>query len=358
MTRIAFFAPMKPPDHPVPSGDRTMARALMAALAANPAGWPVDLASTLRLREGAGSAAEQARLARAAAAEAARLTADLRPWAVWVTYHSYWKAPDLIGPAVARARRIPYLLIEASRARKRLDGPWAAFAAAAEAAADAADTILSLTVRDAETLERHRPARQRLALLPPFLDRDRLPDPAPDPGAARLLAVGMMRPGDKAASWRALAAALAHLRAPGWTLTAAGDGPDRAGVAAALAPFGPRATMPGALDAPALEATYRAAGLFLWPGVNEAFGMVYLEAQAHGLPVVAEARPGLAEVVHAGRLAPPDDPAAFAAAADAILADRALAAALSAEARAAVARRHLRPAAAAALWAEIMRLVA
>ena len=31
--RIAFYAPLKPPDHPVPSGDRRMARLLMAALA-------------------------------------------------------------------------------------------------------------------------------------------------------------------------------------------------------------------------------------------------------------------------------------------------------------------------------------
>ncbi len=32
--RIAFYAPLKPPDHPVPSGDRRMARLLIAALAA------------------------------------------------------------------------------------------------------------------------------------------------------------------------------------------------------------------------------------------------------------------------------------------------------------------------------------
>ena len=30
--RLAFYAPLKPPDHPVPSGDRRMAQLLMAAL--------------------------------------------------------------------------------------------------------------------------------------------------------------------------------------------------------------------------------------------------------------------------------------------------------------------------------------
>jgi hypothetical protein len=43
---VAFYAPLKPPDHPVPSGDRRMARALIAALTL--AGCPVELASRLR----------------------------------------------------------------------------------------------------------------------------------------------------------------------------------------------------------------------------------------------------------------------------------------------------------------------
>ena len=32
MSTVAFYAPLKPPDDPVPSGDRTMARSLLAAL--------------------------------------------------------------------------------------------------------------------------------------------------------------------------------------------------------------------------------------------------------------------------------------------------------------------------------------
>ena len=32
--KIAFYAPLKPPDHPVPSGDRQMARQLISALEA------------------------------------------------------------------------------------------------------------------------------------------------------------------------------------------------------------------------------------------------------------------------------------------------------------------------------------
>ena len=55
MTGIAFYAPMKPPDDPVPSGDRSMARALIAALEATGLG-AVKMMSTLRTRDATGDA--------------------------------------------------------------------------------------------------------------------------------------------------------------------------------------------------------------------------------------------------------------------------------------------------------------
>ncbi|MEO9466656.1 MAG: glycosyltransferase family 1 protein, partial [Sulfitobacter pontiacus] len=146
-----------------------MARGLMAALQRG--GATVTVASTLRSRDGAGDSAAQAMLFNAAEAEVTQATARGRTegWQAWITYHNYYKAPDLIGPAVARALGIPYLLVESSRARKRLTGPWAGFAQAAEAASDAADVIFYLTRRDAETLRRDQTAGQRLVHLPPFL---------------------------------------------------------------------------------------------------------------------------------------------------------------------------------------------
>jgi len=44
--KIAFYAPLKSPDHPVPSGDRLMARMLIAALRIG--GHEVAIASDLR----------------------------------------------------------------------------------------------------------------------------------------------------------------------------------------------------------------------------------------------------------------------------------------------------------------------
>src|SRR3546814_1683340 len=50
------------------------------------------------------------------------LPARQRPQ-LWFTYHLYYKAPDWIGPKVARALRIPYVVAEASVAYKRASGP-------------------------------------------------------------------------------------------------------------------------------------------------------------------------------------------------------------------------------------------
>jgi len=293
---VAFYAPLKPPDHPVPSGDRAMARALMAALALG--GLAVTLASDLRIYDGQGDAQRQDALQSAAEAEVARVLASqqARRWRVWLTYHNYYKAPDLIGPPVARALGIPYLQVESTRARKRLTGPWARFATAAEAASDAAHTIFYLTQRDAETLRRDAPPGQTLRHLPPFLARTDLP--AASTGHGPMLSVGMMRTGDKLASYALIAQTLAALPAGlDWTLDIAGDGPARSDVDTLMAPFGNRVTLLGALDAQALAARYGHASLLLWPGVNEAFGLTYLEAQAAGVPVIAQDRPGVRDVV-------------------------------------------------------------
>ncbi|MDX2483037.1 MAG: glycosyltransferase family 4 protein [Pseudodonghicola sp.] len=355
MTRIAFYAPMKSPDSPIPSGDRALARNLIAAIGAK--GAQVEVVSELKLHEKAGDPARQAELHRAAEAEVTRLSESLAgsDIALWVTYHNYYKAPDLIGPAVCAALGLPYVQIESTRAKKRLSGPWADFAAAAEAACDAAAVIFYLTANDLITLERHRPAQQRLVHLPPFLPTDQLPPASGCDGP--MLSAGMMRAGDKLASYSILAQSLAHLGSE-WQLEIAGDGPARAQVAALMAPYGDRVRFLGELDRDALAAIYRRASLFVWPGVNEAFGMVYLEAQAAGLPVVAQDRPGVRDVLLPGDYpAPEDGPEALAALITALRSNPALRRERGAQARAMIARAHLRPAATDRFWSAVTPLL-
>jgi glycosyltransferase involved in cell wall biosynthesis len=131
------------------------------------------------------------------------------------------------------------------------------------------------------------------------------------------LAVAMMRPPDKVASYNALAASLARLDDLGWQLLIVGDGPARAEVESRIERAAPgRARFLGEMDLAALAPVYAACDVFAWPAVNEAYGMAMLEAQAAGLPVVSSNLRGVPDVVIDGRtglLAPPGDEAAFAA---------------------------------------------
>lgn len=301
---IAFHAPLKSPDDPVPSGDRTMARLFLRAL--ETAGFRPELATRLRLYDGEGT--------RAATIDAARREAEAlctaylaRPAAarpvLWFSYHVYFKAPDVIGPLVARRLGIPYVVAEGSRAPKRAKGPWAEGHALAEAALDAADAILILNERDREVLTAARPPHQRLVAFPPFLDPALWPSAgggalARDP--TRLLAVAMMRPGDKLASYGVLARALSRPEAGDWSLDIVGDGPARPAVEALFRPFGARVRWHGALDGAALGQLYGQAGALVWPAINEAFGMVFLEAALHGCPAVAGDAGGVRGVVRDG----------------------------------------------------------
>lgn len=353
--RVAFYAPMKPPDHAVPSGDRLIARLTMTAL--ERAGFAPFLASRLRILDLEGSAAAQARLGAAAEAEAARVAEALgrAPPALWFTYHSHYKAPDLVGPRVAGALGIPYVVSEASTAPARRQGPWAEFAALSDAALEAADRLFWTTPRDRPALEAAGWGA-KMVELPAFID----PGPAPPPPRPAgtplaLLTVAMMRPGEKLESYRRLARALRKLEGA-WRLTVIGAGAAEPEVRALLAPFGEQVAFLGAIDAPAtLRAHYEAADLFLWPGVGEGVGMAWLEAQAAGLPVVAEDGPAARALVKGGVLAPVGESRALA---EAIAEAAGRRKALSAAARAHVEARHSLDAAAAILRTTLGELLA
>jgi len=342
--RIAFYAPLKPPTHPVPSGDRRMARLLMAALGR--ANHRVELASRFRSRDGTGDPARQQALAdlgqhmarRLIRQYEARATAE-RP-ALWFTYHLYYKAPDWLGPAVSAALDIPYVVAEVSHAGKRAAGAWAMGHAGAAAAIAQADAIINLNPADVAGLAGVADPHAILVMLKPFIDGADFAAAANRRDALRkdlaqrfgldgekpwLLAVAMMREGDKLASFRLLATALERVRDRSWQLLVVGDGPARAAVEAALAPLGrARVHYAGRRLAEELPQFYAPADLLVWPAINEAYGMALLEAQAAGVPVVAGATGGVPTVVagdRTGLLTVPGDAGDFAAAVRALLDD-------------------------------------
>jgi glycosyltransferase involved in cell wall biosynthesis len=346
MARVAFYAPLKPPDHQVPSGDRRVARLFEEALRG--AGHQPFIASRLRAFDGAGNASRQASIAARAAKIANRLIDRWRrqPQTApdfWFTYHLYYKAPDWLGPTVSQALGIPYAVAEASVAMKRATGPWAKGHCAVVKALRRADLVIGINPADREGVQPFLWPRAWTE-LPPFLDARNYREAQPvqnDP--PRLVTVAMMRPGDKLASYRVLGAALAELLDLDWSLEVIGDGPARAGVEAALAPLGPRVCFAGEASETEVAARLAAADLFVWPAINEAYGMALLEAQASGLAAVAGNSGGVGAVVADGKtglLTEPGDVTAFAAAVGQLLEDPARRAALGAAARRKVARDH------------------
>lgn len=369
--RIAFYAPLKPPDHVTPSGDRQMARLLIDALEL--AGHEVFLASTLRSYERDGNAGKQAEIARAGRAEALRLVAGWRrvpaserPEA-WFTYHLYHKAPDHLGPWAAAQLNIPYVVAEASHAPKQAGGPWAHGFRHAERAIRQARAVLCLTRRDMAGVAPLVVAPNRLVQLPPFLEptvfsaaaeraaqaRIRLARELDlDPGLGWLLAVGMMRDGDKLQSYRILGAALARLAGEDWRLLVVGDGAAADRVRSALAASARRVRYLGYQPRDRLAEIYAASDIYVWPAVGEAYGMALLEAQAAGLPVVAGDERGVPDVVRDGEtgiLTRPGDGADLALQLRRLLDDDALRARLGRNARRFVAEERTTAGAAAIL---------
>ncbi len=330
--RIAFYAPLKSPSHPTPSGDRQVARLLMEALSL--AGHEVELVSGFRSFEGVGDPAAQAALREQGGVVAAALLerwlqgpAAARP-ELWFTYHLYYKAPDWLGPVVCRRLGLPYVVAEASYAAKRAAGAWAIGHVAVQEALLCAHLALCPTADDMPALQSVVRVGTPVRRLPPFLD------PAPyqaaaqdrevhrsrlvrayglDPGVPWIVVAAMMRAGDKCASYEVLARVLAGLGDLPWQAVVAGDGPAAASIRSQLEAAAPgRCRFAGQCDADQLAGVYAASDLCVWPAVNEAYGMAMLEAQAAGVPVVSSAVRGVPDVVQdglTGLLAPQGDPA-------------------------------------------------
>ena len=351
--RIAFYAPLKPPDHPVPSGDRRVAQLFFEAVRL--AGHEPLLASRFRSYDGGGNAARQARLGALGRRVAER---QLRHWRgsptsapnLWFSYHIYHKAPDWLGPIVAGELGIPYVTAEASVAPRQAGGSWALGHRATECAIRQAATVIGLNPADRECVLPSLRDPGRWVAFKPFLDTESYGlNVRRDSGPPRLITVAMMRPGDKLTSYQILGDALSRLVDLPWSLEVIGDGPARGDVSRALAALRGRVNWMGPLDQKSIAERLASADLFVWPASNEAFGMALLEAQASGLPVVAGATGGVEEIVVSGitgLLVPTGDAAAFAAAVRSLIIDRERRSALGAAARRRVLRDHDLPVAA------------
>ncbi|MGF1477154.1 MAG: glycosyltransferase family 4 protein [Geminicoccaceae bacterium] len=365
--RIGFYAPLKATDQGNASGDRAMARQFKQLLAN--LGHEVTEPCRLRTYD-RGDHRRQNRLAALGARAADQLQRRLRqnPPDLWFTYHCYHKAPDVLGPRLAADFDIPYVIAEPSHAGHRASGAWAPGYRTARDSIRTADLCLAMSAVDEAGLRDIVKEPEAVCRFRPMIDatsfrnasgqsevhkqawRDRFGETDESP---TLITVAMMRDGAKARSYGVLFDALAHLRDKTWKLWVVGDGEAALAVRAQAEPVASRIRWLGRIDdRNQLASLYAAADLFVWPAVDEAYGLVFLEAAAAGLPTVGGATHGVPEVSDdgvTGLLAPVGDPAAFADAVAELLADPARRRMMGRAARHKVARVHDLPAASLAL---------
>ena len=175
--RVLLHTPLKSPDSPIPSGDREMARGLRRLL--RRLGHTVVMPALSRVAAGrARIAAIISRSNGATRAQAQRLIARWRAlparhperFDLWFTYHCYYRKPDWLGPIVTQALGVPYVLVEASHAPRRAQGPTRLGHRAVERALAAADLVLTVNPRDVAGVKaRLRPGAHQV-WLPPFID--------------------------------------------------------------------------------------------------------------------------------------------------------------------------------------------
>ena len=302
-----FHSPFANADAEAASGASRMAALFRRALEH---GGACVLCPALPLtRDGTGNPETQARL-RARAEEAGRdllaMIADgrvARPDA-WFSYHVYYKAPDWIGPLVSEALGVPYIVAEGSHAPKRALGPWRLGHEGASRALASARLLLAMTAFDRHCLEQVGPGR--VHDFKPFIDTAPFDaSPVPRGFRGRLLSVGMMRDDRKRESFRLVAEVMRRLPGDDYTLSIAGDGKLRREIEALFSDGGDHARVRflGTQTRGALCDLMRESDVFLWPGIGEAYGLTYLEAQACGLPVVGCRNRGVGDVTRDGETA-------------------------------------------------------
>jgi glycosyltransferase involved in cell wall biosynthesis len=309
--KIAFFCPNKPLSHPHPSGDLTIARDLHDSL--NHMGHECREIAAVRTRWFWKSTRGWSRTL-LGFLEAFRNTREFEP-DLWLTYHSYYKSPDVLGPFISRLRGIPYVIFQPmySTRRRKASSTRVGFTLNRLALKAASHTFTN-NLNDLEALGRIlRP--ESITYLPSGIvpgdfrrdeaagEKIRKRFAIPD-ATTVIMTAARFRPGVKCESLVYLFQSLALLRAAshGFVLLVVGDGPKEGylrNLAEELLPG--RTIFTGKVARRDMVKYYSAADMFAFPGIGESLGMVYLEAQACGLPVVALDSPGVSQVVSADR---------------------------------------------------------
>jgi glycosyltransferase involved in cell wall biosynthesis len=307
--RILFYAPFKPLDHVDPSGDQVTASEITGYLVSK--GHQVIQASSLRCRWiywkpwlWPKLLVEKRRVVR----RFSKKDVDL-----WFTYHSYYKAPDLLGVYAAQKLKVPYVIFQGiySTKRRRRLKTLTGFYLNKRALCAARHIFVNKTL-DRTNLKRLIPD-ERIRFVSPGIH----PADFHFDGDARQALRSQWQVGDEPVVFSA-AMFRADVKTEGliWVirscgelvrrgsllrLVIAGDGTQRNKLKQlAAAQLGKRAMFVGKIPRNQMYRYYSASDLFVFPGIRESLGLVFLEAQSCGLPVVAFHNAGVPDAVKDG----------------------------------------------------------
>ena len=339
--RIAFYTPFVPLSHAKTSGDVVIARNLVTALERQ--GHDVCILPDLSTEAALSSWGSALRIPRALR----RIRRAARAFGpdVWVTYYSDSIAPDIPGPLLAHGLGARYVLYGAVKrgASAGARQPGLAGILLNQLALRAADQVIVAKARDQDGFQAYGWLRGKLSLLRPAVStaefrrdvamrarmRERMA--IPDRTVVLLAAARLTYRGGgrKVDSLRFLIDCVTSMNRPTEEvrLLIVGGGKARSELEAYAQHLGDRVTFVGPVSHSDMSAFYNAADIFCFPGLREAIGMVFLEAQASGLPVVAFRNGGIPEIVRdgeSGYLVPRLDNASFITRLDELIADAAL----------------------------------
>ncbi len=315
--RILFYAPFKPLGHDHPSGDLVTATEIVDYLIRH--GHRITAASALRCRWIYWKPWRWPRLIRERRRVARRfLNQD---YDLWFTYHTYYKAPDLLGPYASRRLAIPYVVFQGiySTKRRRKLKSLPGFYLNKRVLDNPVHVFTNKKV-DWINLKRLLPA-ERISYLAPGIDPDQFYFDAHARQALRtqwnigdvpvVFSAAMFRPDVKTEglAWVIRACGELLRRGNRLHLVIAGDGKEKDRLQRlAGEQLAHRVHFAGEIPRKEMYRYYSACDLFVFPGIRESLGMVFLEAQSCGLPVVAFDNAGVPEAVRHGKtgfLVPP-----------------------------------------------------
>lgn len=308
--KILFYAPFKPLDHAHPSGDLITATEIVDYLIKK--GHQVVAASALRCRWIYWKPWLWPKLILEKRRVVRRFMKD--DYDLWLTYHTYYKAPDLLGAYASSKLTIPYVIFQGiySTKRRRKLKTLPGFYLNRNVLRAARHVFINKTV-DWINLKRLLP-NERITYLVPGIHPEQFCFDANARQALRshwnigdvpvVFSAAMFRADVKTQGliWVIRACGELVRRGHHLHLVIAGDGKEKHKLRRlAETQLPERFHFTGEIPRGEMFRYYSAGDVFVFPGIQESLGMVFLEAQSCGLPVVAFDDAGVPEAVQDGK---------------------------------------------------------